>query len=105
MIQDKIDENIDILERYQTIFSKENSINDILRKFFKSMHEILYEIEHNKRLELDYKITTIFGPDSEETETNEVFKKLKGVQAQIDHFLKEQNYLECYKLRDEYQAI
>lgn len=54
IIQDKITENIEILERYQTIYSKESSINDLLRKVFKSMHEILYEIEHNKRLELDY---------------------------------------------------
>ncbi len=30
---------------------------------------------------------------------------MKGVQKQIDKYLKEQNYLECYKLRDEYQAI
>lgn len=48
MINDKMIENIEVLEQYQTIFSKEISIQDLLRKFFKSMHEILYEIENSK---------------------------------------------------------
>lgn len=80
LIQDKMGENIDILEKYQTIFAKENSIQDLLRKFFKSMHEILYEIENSKKLELDYMVTTVFGPNVDVKETKEVFEKLKIIQ-------------------------
>lgn len=69
------------------------------------MHEILYEIEHNKKMELDYAIARKFGPDSDQIEAKSIFQKLQGIQKQIDKYLKEQNYLECFKLRDEYQAI
>jgi hypothetical protein len=61
LINDKMNENIEVIDKYQTIFAKENSIQDLLRKFFKSMHEILYEIEQSKKVEMEYVVDTVFG--------------------------------------------
>lgn len=105
LIQDKMNENIEVLDRYQVIFSKENSIQDLLRKFFKSIHEILYEIENNKKLELKYVTSNKFGPNVNMRETKEVFENLKCIQIKIDNLIKEDRYEEVAKIRDEYKHI
>lgn len=101
LIQDKMNENIEILERYHTILSKDNSIHSLVRKFFKSMHEILYEIESSKKLELDYVIASVFGPSFDVKETKQVVEKLKGIYKQIDQLIKEDDYAAVVRLRDE----
>lgn len=57
-VREKLSENLKQLEKFQVAFQKKKSISELLRKFFKSMHEILYEIENRKKEELEYVIQT-----------------------------------------------
>jgi WD40 repeat protein len=105
MMNDKMIQNIEVLEQYQTIFSKEVSIQDLLRKFFKSMHEILYEIEGNKKLELDHVLLARLGSSVDMNQTQNIFQKLKSIQVKIDELIKAEEYEEGAKIRVEYKTL
>jgi WD40 repeat protein len=105
MYNDKMIQNIEVLEQYQTIFSKEVSIQDLLRKFFKSMHEILYEIESNKKLELDHVLLARLGSSVDMDQTQNVFLKLTSIQIKIDELIKAEDYEEVAKIRGEYKTL
>ena len=48
-LKGKMKENLEILEKYDLLFMKEDTILPKMMMFFKSMHEMLYAIETHKK--------------------------------------------------------
>ena len=89
LILSNISENSEELERFKIMLLIKKSIQDLLRKFFKSMHEMLYEIESSKKKQFEYIIKSLFGALINSKSTIEMFDNLKSTHKSIDKLIKE----------------
>ena len=105
LILSNISENSEELERFKIMLLIKKSLQDLLRKFFKSMHEMLYEIEGSKKKQFEYIIKSLFGAVINSKSTMEMFDRLKSTHKSIDKLIKEKNYTAISKNRDEYINI
>ena len=89
LILSNLSENSEDVERFKTMLLIKKYIQDLLRKFFKTMHVMLYEIESSKKKQFEYIIKSLFGAIVNPKDTLEMFEKLKTTQKAIDKLIKE----------------